>query len=619
MAMLPCKQMDYKYIRNFCIIAHIDHGKSTLADRLLEYTGAITPREMKDQVLDDMDLERERGITIKAKAVRLNYHRPGGDGGVYELNLIDTPGHVDFTYEVSRSLSACEGALLVVDASQGIQAQTLANVYMALDQDLVLIPIVNKIDLPSAEPERVVKEIEEALGYPSSEIILTSAKEGIGTQGVLEAIVERVPSPHGSGAKPLRALIFDSKYDSFKGVIAYVRVIDGSLRKGQPLRLMSNGVAFEALEMTVSGPRPKAVPGLGVGEVGGVATGLKDVARCRVGDTLTSDTAPASVPLPGHRPLKPMVFAGLYTVDGKDYPFLRDALDKLTLNDASLSYQPEESVALGAGFRCGFLGLLHMEIVQERLEREYNLSLITTSPSVAYRVNLNSGAPRIVESPSGLPAAGEIQSIEEPWLTISIVTPDRYIGPVMELLKEKRGEYAKMEYLTTGQGSAVATGLKRVLLEFKMPLSEMLVDFYDQLKSRTQGYASMDYTLSEYREAKLVKLDVLVNEQPVDALSLIVHLDQAYYRGRALVQSLRSLIPRQLFDVPIQAAIGSRVIARETIKALRKNVLAKCYGGDVTRKRKLLEKQAAGKKRMKRVGNVEIPQEAFMAILKVGK
>ncbi|MFQ5874615.1 MAG: translation elongation factor 4 [Dehalococcoidia bacterium] len=604
--------MDPRFIRNFCIIAHIDHGKSTLADRLLEYTGAISPREMKEQLLDDMDLERERGITIKAKAVRLKYRR--GEGEEYELNLIDTPGHVDFTYEVSRSLSACEGALLVVDASQGIQAQTLANVYMALDQDLALIPVINKIDLPNADPDRVMEEIGEALGFAPSDVIFASAKEGLGTKEVLDAIVERVPPPGGDGKGPLRALIFDSKYDSYKGVITYVRVFEGSISKGDALRLMSNNAAFEGLEVSVFSPWPRVVASLGQGEVGGVATGLKDVARCRVGDTLTTDAQPASEPLPGYRRLKPMVFAGLYPVDAHDYPFLRDALDKLVLNDASLSYEPEESVALGAGFRCGFLGLLHMEIVQERLEREYQLSLITTSPSVAYRVDLRNGSHRIIESPGT-----EIEAIQEPWLNLSVVTPDRYIGTVMELVKEKRGKYTKMEYLMSGQVGAVAAGHQRVVLEFEMPLSEMLVDFYDRLKSGTQGYATLDYTFSEYRRAPMVKLDVLVNQQPVDALSLIVHADQAHHRGKALVQSLRRLIPRQLFNVPIQAAIGSRVIARETIKALRKDVLAKCYGGDVTRKRKLLEKQAEGKKRMKRVGNVEIPQEAFMAILKTGK
>ncbi len=608
--------MDSEHIRNFCIIAHIDHGKSTLADRLLEYTGTITSREMREQLLDDMDLERERGITIKAKAVRLYYQRDGGDR--YELNLIDTPGHVDFTYEVSRSLSACEGALLVIDATQGIQAQTLANVYLALDQDLTLIPVVNKIDLPGADPERVVAEIGDALGYSPDEVVLTSAKEGIGTREVLEAIVDRVPPPQSDGSGRLRALIFDSKYDSFKGVIAYVRVFEGSLNKGQPLRLMSNGASFESLEVTVFNPRPQPVSSLEAGEVGGVATGLKDVALCRVGDTLTGVASPAAEALTGYRVLKPMVFAGLYPVDGRYYPFLRDALEKLTLNDASLLYEPEESVALGPGFRCGFLGLLHMEIVQERLEREYNLDIITTSPSVAYRVNLSDGAQKTIESPADLPVSGYIESIEEPWLNMSIVTPDRYIGTVMQLVRDKRGKYAKMEYLSS-EHDGIGAGHQRVVLEFEMPLSEMLVDFYDQLKSSTQGYASLDYTFTEYRKAPMVKLDILVNEQPVDALSLMVHSDLAYYRGKALVQSLRSLIPRQLFDVPIQAAIGSRVIARETIKALRKNVLAKCYGGDVTRKRKLLEKQSEGKKRMKRVGNVEIPQEAFMTVLKVGK
>ncbi len=609
--------MDPKYIRNFCIIAHIDHGKSTLADRLLEYTGAIAPREMREQLLDDMDLERERGITIKAKAVRLNYRSNGGQS--YELNLIDTPGHVDFSYEVSRSLSACEGAILVVDASQGIQAQTLANVYMALDQDLYLVPVVNKIDLPNADPDRVIDEIGEALGYSRDEVILASAKDGLGTEEILDAIVERIPPPETDGVAPLRALIFDSKYDPYKGVVAHVRLFDGRISKGEALRVMSNGVRFEGLEVSVFSPRTEEVDALGQGEVGGVATGLKDVARCRVGDTITSDDTPALEPLPGYRPMKPMVFAGLYPVDTHDYPMLREALDKLTLNDASLVYEPEESGALGPGFRCGFLGLLHMEIVQERLEREYRLDLITTSPSVAYKLNLDTGGERIIESPADMPPHQEIESIEEPWLELSIVTPDRYIGPVMELVKARRGVYAKMDYLGAGHTDSVAQGQRRVVLEFEMPLSEMLVDFYDHLKSSTRGYATLDYTFLEYRKAQMVKLDVLVNEQPVDALSLIVHSEQAYHRGRALVQSLRSLIPRQLFDVPLQAAIGNKIIARETIKQLRKNVLAKCYGGDVTRKRKLLEKQAEGKKRMKRVGNVEIPQEAFMSILKVGK
>ena len=609
--------MDPEYIRNFCIIAHIDHGKSTLADRLLEYTGTISPREMKEQLLDDMDLERERGITIKAKAVRLHYQYE--DGVAYELNLIDTPGHVDFTYEVSRSLSACEGAVLVVDASQGIQAQTLANVYMALEQDLELIPVVNKIDLPNAEPDRIIGEICDALGFRPSEVLQVSAKEGLGTKEVLDAIVERVPPPNRDGSGPLRALIFDSKYDSYKGVIAYVRVFDGEVSSGEDLRLMSNGAEFEGQEVTVFTPWPKAVRRLSSGEVGGIATGLKEVSRCRVGDTMTSAGVPASEPLPGYRPLKPMVFAGLYPVDTREYTSLRDALDKLTLNDASLVYEPEESAALGPGFRCGFLGLLHMDIVQERVEREYGLDLITTSPSVEYRVNLRNGDLLLVESPTDLPHGGEIDSIEEPWLDLTIITPDTFIGTVMELVQEHRGKYSKMEYLYAGNGNGESGGRGRVSLEFQMPLAEMLVEFYDQLKSRTKGYASLDYALTGYMPAPLVKLDLLVNEQPVDTLSLIVHSDHAYRRGRALVQSLRGLIPRQMFDVPIQAAIGSRVIARETIKALRKNVLAKCYGGDVTRKRKLLQKQAEGKRRMKRVGNVEIPQEAFMAVLKVGR
>jgi GTP-binding protein LepA len=592
-------------IRNFCIIAHIDHGKSTLSDRLLEFTGTVSPRDMVEQVLDTMDLERERGITIKAQAVRMAYRAL--DGQEYELNLIDTPGHVDFTYEVSRSLAACEGAILVVDASQGIEAQTLANTYMALEHDLSLVPVVNKIDLPNAQPERVAREIQELLGLPQKEVIYASAKEGIGTQEILEAVVRRIPPPHGSLHRPLRALIFDSKYDPYKGVIAYVRVVDGRVSPGDQIRLMGTDRVTEALEIGAFKPQPSPVEALTAGEVGYVATGLKNVKECQVGDTITLAQSPAQEPLPGYRPAKPMVFAGLYPAEANDYNLLRDALDKLKLNDASLFYEPETSLALGFGFRCGFLGLLHLEIVQERLEREYKLNLLATAPSVEYVVVTTSGQELAVDNPANLPPPQEIAEIREPWMKISVITPSRYIGSVMELITGRRGEYERMDYIDE----------QRVLLTYDLPLSEMLTDFYDQLKSRTQGYASLDYTLSDYRAADLVRLDILVNNQIVDALSLIAHRDRAYQDGRALVQKLRKIIPRQLFEVPIQAAVGQRVIARETIAPMRKNVLAKCYGGDVTRKRKLLEKQAEGKKRMKRLGNVEIPQEAFMAILKL--
>ncbi len=598
--------MDQRHIRNFCIIAHIDHGKTTLSDRLLEATNTVSAREMTEQLLDSMDLEREKGITIKARAVRMTYR--ADDGDEYLLNLTDTPGHVDFGYEVSRSLAACEGAVLVVDAAQGIEAQTLANVYLALDSDLTIIPVVNKIDLPSAQPDHVASEIERVIGIPKDEVIFASAKEGIGTRESLEAIVKRVPPPAGQVNRPLRALIFDSHYDSYKGVIAYVRIVDGEVRPNSRLRMMATGQEFETLEVGAFRPDTIVLPRLGTGEVGYIATGLKNVQESQVGDTITEAARPADEPLPGYRPVKPMVFAGLYPVETNDYLNLREALDKLKLNDASLVYQPESSQALGFGFRCGFLGLLHMEIVQERLEREYGLDLLVTAPSVEYVVQKNSGEEVLVDSPADLPPMGEIAEIREPWMKISIVTPSSYIGPIMELVTARRGEYLSMEYLDE----------QRVMLTYRIPLSEILVEFYDELKSRTQGYASLDYTFDDYRPADLVKLDVLVNNQPVDALSIITHRENAYYRGRDLVQRLRRLIPRQLFEVPIQAAIGSKIIARETISAMRKNVLAKCYGGDVTRKRKLLEKQAEGKKRMKRVGNVEIPQEAFMAVLKLG-
>ena len=595
--------MDQSHIRNFCIIAHIDHGKSTLADRLLEFTGSIAKRDMTAQVLDQMDLEREKGITIKAQAVRMRY--TARDGQDYELNLIDTPGHVDFTYEVSRSLAACEGAILVVDATQGIEAQTLANLYLALEADLAIIPVVNKIDLPSADPERVIKEIEDVIGIPREEIVLASAKEGIGTQDILEAVTQRMPQPTGDASKPLRALIFDSKYDAYKGVIAYVRVMDGSLKVSERVHLMQVGSSADTLELGYFSPQLVSTPSLEAGEVGYIATGFKNVKDCQVGDTVTLARAPASEALAGYRPAKPMVYAGLFPVEGDDYPLLRDALERLRLNDAALVFDPENSVALGFGFRCGFLGLLHMEIIQERLEREYNLDILVTAPSVEYLVTRTNGEQISVHNPAELPAPTEIETIEEPVMDISIFTPARYIGAIMDLVTTRRGEYRQMSYIEED----------RVHLTYLIPLSDLIIDFYDQLKSRTQGYASLDYTFAKYEPADLVKLDILVNGQPVDALSLITHKDKAASQGRLLVEKLKDLIPRQLFEVPLQAAIGSRIIARETVRAMRKNVLAKCYGGDVTRKRKLLEKQKAGKKRMKRVGSVEIPQEAFMAVL----
>jgi GTP-binding protein LepA len=595
--------VDQAHIRNFCIIAHIDHGKSTLADRLLERTGTLAQREMYEQVLDAMDLEREKGITIKAKAVRMQYR--ASDGQEYQLNLIDTPGHVDFTYEVSRALAACEGALLVVDAAQGVEAQTLANVYLAIEHDLEIVPIINKIDLPSAQPEVVREEIERVVGLPGQDCILASAKAGTGVDEILEAIVTRIPPPRGDRRGPLRGLIFDSHYDAYKGVIAYCRFIDGYVEAGQTVQMMSNGVRGEAMEVGVFHPTMLPIGCLEAGEVGYVATGLKDVGDVRVGDTITSATHPANEPLPGFQPAKSMVFAGLYPTNGEDYPVLREALERLKLNDASLLFEPESSVALGFGFRCGFLGMLHMEIIRERLEREYNLELLITAPSVEYHVFMPDGSVRLVENPAELPQPGTFDRVEEPWVDLSIIAPSRYIGPIMELVQARRGSFGKMEYVDE----------QRVLLTYQMPLAELIVDFYDQLKTRTQGYASLDYHYADYREADLVKLDVLVNGQPVDALSMIVHRDKAYANGRQLVEKLRQLIPRQMFDVPVQAAIGGKVIARETIRAMRKNVLAKCYGGDVTRKRKLLEKQAEGKRRMKRLGQVEIPQEAFMAVL----
>ncbi|NMB11657.1 MAG: elongation factor 4 [Firmicutes bacterium] len=592
-------------IRNFCIIAHIDHGKSTLADRVLERTGRVTQREMADQLLDSMELERERGITIKLQAVRLQYEAQ--DGQEYILNLIDTPGHVDFVYEVSRSLAACEGALLVIDASQGIEAQTLANLYLALEHDLEIIPVINKIDLPAADPDRVKRDLEESIGLDASQAILTSAKTGQGIDEILEAIVKRIPAPTGDKDLPARALIFDSHYDSYRGVVAYIRVMEGSLSVGDEIQMMSSGKSFEVDSLGVFTPQMVAVETLAVGEVGCVIAGMKDVKDARVGDTITNAKSPAKVPLPGYRPVTPMVYCGLYPVENDNYADLRDALEKLQLNDAALVFEPETSVALGFGFRCGFLGLLHMEIIQERLEREFELDLITTAPSVVYRVHQTDGSELHIDNPALFPDAGDLDRIEEPFVRATIMTPEEFVGPVMEICQERRGTFVNMEYVTTD----------RVQLTYELPLSEIIMDFFDRLKSRTKGYASLDYESIGYREAKLVKLDVLLNGNPVDALSCIVHRDTAPHRGRLLAKKLKEVIPRQQFEVPIQAAIGSKVVARETVKALRKDVLAKCYGGDVSRKRKLLERQREGKRRMKQLGSVEVPQEAFMAVLSI--
>ena len=594
--------------RNFSIVAHIDHGKSTLADRLLEATHTIDPRQMTSQVLDSMDLEREKGITIKARAVRLEYEAK--DGKTYALNLIDTPGHVDFTYEVSRSLQACEGAILVVDASQGIEAQTLANVHLALDHNLTIIPVINKIDLASADPEMVMGELEETLAIPREEVILASAKEGIGISEILEAVVARIPPPRGDPAAPLQALVFDSHYDPYKGVVAYVRVANGTLHDHERIRFMATGVESDILELGYFRPQPVPTKRLTVGEVGYVASGLKSVADARVGDTLTDADHPATTPLPGYKTALPLVFAGIYPMRGDDYPLLRDALDKLHLNDASFVYEPESSVALGFGYRCGFLGLLHMEIVQERLEREFALELIASAPSVEYHVKVfNRTDELVVDNPAQMPGPGETETISEPWVAATVITPTDYIGPLMELATARRGNFVNMEYLDP----------KRVSMHFEMPLAELIIDFFDLLKSRSSGYASLDYEYRGYRVGDLVKLDVLVAGEPVDALSLIVHRSNAYRSGKALVDKLKQLIPRQMFEVPVQAAIGSHIISRETIRAMRKNVLAKCYGGDITRKRKLLEKQKEGKQRMKRIGSVEIPQEAFLAVLRMNE
>ena len=597
--------MSTKKIRNFCIIAHIDHGKSTIADRLIEYTGTLQKREMEAQVLDSMDLERERGITIKAQSVRILYKAQ--DGEEYTLNLIDTPGHVDFSYEVSRSLAACEGALLVVDAAQGVEAQTLANVYLALEHDLEIIPVINKIDLPSADPDRVKHEIEDIIGLDASEAVLCSAKSGIGIPDILEAIVNKVPAPPDKSDEPTRALIFDSRFDAYKGAIAYVRVKEGTIKAKDTIRMMHDNKDFDVTELGIFTPNLVPVQELPCGSVGCIAASIKNVKDCHVGDTVTLANNPAPEPLPGYRKAVSMVYCGLYPTDSKDYENLRDALEKLQLNDAALEYEAETSLALGFGFRCGFLGLLHMDVIQERLEREYNLSLITTAPSVNYKVYKTNGEMLEVDNPAKLPPPTEIDYIEEPYVKATTIVPKDFVGTIMELSQDKRGEYQSMEYLDE----------TRVSVVYHLPLSEIIYDYFDKLKSATKGYASLDYELIGYKQSPMVKMDILLNGDPVDALSIIVHKDRAATRGRALAEKLKELIPRQMFEIPIQAAVGTKIVARETVKAWRKDVLAKCYGGDISRKRKLLEKQKAGKKRMKSVGSVEIPQEAFMAILKV--
>ncbi len=590
-------------IRNFSIIAHIDHGKSTLADRILEYTGALSKREMQEQVLDNMDLEKERGITIKLQTVRLNYKVDNGEE--YILNLIDTPGHVDFTYEVSRSLAACEGALLIVDAAQGIEAQTLANVYLALEHNLEIIPVINKIDLPSAEPERIKREIEDVIGLPAEDAILASAKDGTGIKEILEAIVSKIPAPKGDPEKPLQALIFDSVYDSYRGAISYIRVFDGVLRKNSEIQMMSTGRSFPVTDLGTLNPGIRPVDSLYPGEVGFVGASIKNVKETRVGDTITDKNKPAEKPLEGYKKANPMVYCGLYPIDNTEYPELRDALEKLQLNDAALYFEPESSNALGFGFRCGLLGLLHMEIIKERIEREFNIDILTTAPSVVYHVYKTDGDMLRIDNPDNLPEIQRIERIEEPYVYASIMVPKDYVGTIMELAQDRRAIFLDMEYIAE----------TRVNLKYEIPLNEVIFDFFDQLKTRTKGYASLDYEMKDYKPSKLVKLDILVNGEAVDALSSIVHKDKSYQRGKALVAKLKKLIPRQIFDVPIQAAVGAKVISRETVKAYRKNVLDKCYGGDISRKRKLLEKQKAGKKRMKNVGNVEIPQEAFMVVL----
>jgi GTP-binding protein LepA len=592
-------------IRNFSIIAHIDHGKSTLADRILEKTKALTQREMKEQLLDSMDLERERGITIKLNAIQLQYQAK--DGETYIFHLIDTPGHVDFTYEVSRSLAACEGAVLVVDAAQGIEAQTLANVYLAIDNDLEIVPVINKIDLPSADPERVRQEIEDVIGLDASEAVLASAKAGIGIEDILEQIVEKVPAPSGDPDAPLKALIFDSVYDAYRGVVVSIRIMDGSVKVGDKVRFMATGKEFEVTEVGVHNPKPTGVDELTVGDVGYLAASIKHVGDTRVGDTITNAKKGAEKPLPGYRKLNPMVFCGLYPIDSAKYNDLREALERLELNDSALQYEPETSQALGFGFRCGFLGLLHMEIIQERIEREFNIDLITTAPSVIYEVTMTDGTHVKIDNPSDMPEPGKIDEIEEPYVKATMMAPNDYVGAIMEICQNKRGNFIDMQYLDEN----------RVSIVYEIPLSEIVYDFFDQLKSSTKGYASFDYELIGYKPSKLVKMDILLNAETVDALSFIVHKDFAYERGKAIVEKLKELIPRQQFEVPIQAAIGQKIVARSTIKAIRKNVLAKCYGGDISRKRKLLEKQKEGKKRMKQIGSVEVPQEAFMAVLKM--
>jgi GTP-binding protein LepA len=599
--------LDPRLIRNFSVIAHIDHGKSTLADRFLELTGALQAREMEAQVLDSMDLERERGITIKAHAVRLTYEAL--DGQTYVLNLIDTPGHVDFSYEVTRSLAASEGAILLVDASQGVEAQTLANTYLAVENNLEIVPVINKIDLPGAQPDETRRQIEDIIGLDASGAILASAKEGTGTRDILEAVVSRLPAPKGDPDAPLKALIFDSWYDAYRGVVILTRVIDGVIRPSLKIRLMAAGQDYEIEQVGVFSPKSTPVEELGVGEVGFIVANIKTVGDAKIGDTITETARPTAEPFPGFKEMKPMVFAGLYPVEGHQYPELREALEKLRLNDASFFFEPETSAALGFGFRCGFLGLLHMEIVQERLEREYDMDLVTTAPGVLYRVTTTDGDVIEIDSPAKLPDSSRVQKVEEPVITAMVLTPSEFVGPILQLCQEKRGVQKTLEYLSSD----------RVLVSYEMPFNEVVLDFYDRLKTLSRGYASLDYHVTGYWESPLVKLDILVNGEPVDALSVIVHRDNAYARGRALASKMRELIPRQMFEVAIQAAIGSRIIARESVKALRKNVLAKCYGGDITRKRKLLEKQKEGKKRMKRVGRVEIPQEAFLAVLKVGQ